>query len=134
MALVVAPVRYPLSSHSIVTLQTALDLADEHEAELTVLHVNPYHNDDRVTRMDLKRAVEREFGRLDGVRYVVRPGFLVEETILDEIIAEEADYVVIGQKQAPRWRRMVRRLLDDPDIEGYLRQELDCDIVTAAKH
>lgn len=134
MALVVAPVRYPLSSHSIVTLQTALDLADEHEAELTVLHVNPYHTDDRVTRMDLKRAVEGEFGRLDGVRYVVRPGFLVEETILDEIIAEESDYVVIGQKQAPRWRRMVRRLLDDPDIEGYLRQELDCDIVTAAKH
>jgi hypothetical protein len=25
---------------------------------------------------------------------------------------------------------MVRRLVDDPDIEAFLREELDCDVVT----
>ena len=39
--------------------------------------------------------------------------------------------VVIGKKQAGRWREMIRRLVDDPDIEHYFRNELDCDVVTA---
>jgi nucleotide-binding universal stress UspA family protein len=132
MTLVVVPVRYPLSRHSRATLQRAIEVAEEHDASLSVLHVNPYQDDERVTRTELKSAVESAFGRLDRARYVVRPGFLVEETILDEVAAEGADFVVIGRKQAGRWRRMVRRLIDDPDIEGFLREELDCEVITAS--
>ena len=69
---------------------------------------------------------------LERARYVVRSGFLVEETILDEVASEAADYVVIGGKQRSRWRRMIRRLLDDPDVEGFLRRELDCEVITAS--
>jgi nucleotide-binding universal stress UspA family protein len=132
MTLVVVPVRYPLSGHSRATLERAIDVAEEHDADLTVLHVNLYQSDDTVSRTELKSAVEAEFGWLPRARYVVRPGFLVEETILDEVAAEEADYVVIGRKQASRWRRMVRRLVDDPDIEGFLRRELDCGVITVS--
>lgn len=132
MTLVVVPVRYPLSRHSRATLERAIEVAEEHDADLTVLHVNLYQNDDNVSRTELKNAVERGFGRLPRTRYVVRPGFLVEETILDEVAEEDADYVVIGRKQAGRWRRMVRRLIDDPDIEGFLRRELDCEVITAS--
>jgi nucleotide-binding universal stress UspA family protein len=131
MTRVVVPVRYPLSDHSRQTLETAIDLAGEHDAELTVLHVNLYQNDGRVTRRELRRAVEEAFGQLSNVRYVVRSGFLVEETILDEVIGEDADYVVIGRKQASRWRRMVRSLVDDPDVESFLREKLDAQVVTA---
>jgi len=132
MTLVVVPVRYPLSRHSRATLERAIEVAREHDADLTVLHVNLYQNEERVTRAELKKAVESAFGRLERARYVVRPGFLVEETILDEVAAGDADYVVIGQKQAGRWRKMVRRLIDDPDIEGFLRRELDCEVITAS--
>ncbi|MEF8806680.1 universal stress protein [Natronomonas sp.] len=132
MTLVLVPVRYPLSEHSRATVKRAIDIAREEEAELTVLHVNLYQNDQRVTRTELKRAVEREFGRLNFARYVVRPGFLVEETILDEVAEEDADFVVIGQKQASRWRSMVRRLVDDPDVEDFLRRELECKVITAS--
>jgi nucleotide-binding universal stress UspA family protein len=132
MTLVVVPVRYPLSRHSRATLDRAIDVAAEQDADLTVLHVNLYQNDETVSRTELKNAVESVFGRLPRARYVVRPGFLVEETILDEVAAEEADYVVIGRKQASRWRQMVRRLIDDPDIEGFLRRELDCEVITAS--
>ncbi|WP_178917475.1 universal stress protein [Natronomonas gomsonensis] len=132
MTLVVVPVRYPLSEHSLATLRRAIEVADEHDAELTVLHVNLYQNDKRVTRTELKAAAERECGRIDRARYVVRSGFMVEDTILDEIAAEGADYVVIGRKQASRWRRMLRRLVDDPDIESFLRRELDCQVITAS--
>lgn len=132
MTLVVVPVRYPLSRHSRATLQRAIEVGEEHDADLTVLHVNLYQKDDNVTRTELKRAVENEFGRLPRARYVVRPGFLVEETILDEVAAESANYVVIGRKQAGRWRRMVRQLIDDPDIEGFLRRELDCEVITVS--
>ncbi|MFW6018253.1 MAG: universal stress protein [Halapricum sp.] len=132
MTRVVAPVRYPLTEHSRATLSEGIRVAREEDASLSVLHVNLYQENGRVTRTDLKEAVEDTFGYLPGTRYVVRPGFLVEETILDEIISEDADVVVIGKKQTSRWRKMIRRLLDDPNLERYLDDELDCRIVTVA--
>ena len=131
MTLVLVPVRYPLSEHSRATLSEAVSIAEERNASLTVLHVNLYQNSGHISRRDLKRAVEAAVGRFENARYLVRTGFLVEETILEEAIAEDADVVVIGEKQAGRWRRMIRRLVDDPDVERYLREELDSEVVTA---
>ncbi|MFB6172041.1 MAG: universal stress protein [Haloarculaceae archaeon] len=131
MTLVLVPVRYPLSEHSRATLTEAVRIAEERDASLAVLHVNLYQSSNRISRADLKRAVERSVGHLEDVRYVVRTGFLVEETILEEAVAEGADVVVIGAKQAGRWRRMISRLVDDPDVEHYLREGLDCEIITA---
>jgi nucleotide-binding universal stress UspA family protein len=133
MTQVVVPVRHPLTQHSKTTLARAIDIATERDARLTVLHVNQYQENGSVSRAELKEAVEAEFGRLPEARFVVRTGLLVEETLLDEIAAENADVVVIGKKQAGRWRQMIRRLVDDPDIEHYLREELDCDVVTAER-
>jgi len=132
MTQVVVPVRYPPSDHSWETLAEAIRIAAEEEATLTVLHINLYQDTTRVTRSELKQAIEEEFGPLPSARYAVRQGLLVEEAILEEAAAEDADIVVIGKKQASRWRDMVRRLVDDPDIEAFLRQELDCDVVTVS--
>jgi len=132
MTQVVVPVRYPLSEHSRATLAEAIRTAKRREADLTVLHIDLYQEPGEVTRTDLKEAVEAEFGRLPGTRYSVRSGLLVEESILEEIAAEQADTVVIGKKQASRWRAMVRRLVDDPDVEQFLRQRLDCEVVTVS--
>jgi nucleotide-binding universal stress UspA family protein len=133
MTRVVVPVRYPLTDHSEQTLAEAIRIADERDAALSVLHVNLYHRSRNVTRRDLRQAVESAFGRVPNARYVVREGFLVEETILEEVAAEAADVVVIGHKQAGRWRRMLRKLTSDPDIESYLREKLDVEIVTVGK-
>jgi nucleotide-binding universal stress UspA family protein len=133
MAHVVAPVRYPLSRQSRATLARAVQIADGEDAALTVLHVDLYQNGGQVTRGMLKSEVESEFGALANARYTVRRGLLVEESILEEIAAEEADIVVIGKKQAGRWRSMLRRLVDDPDIEQFLRSELDCRVVTVSE-
>jgi len=130
MEQVVVPVRYPLTQHSRATLSRAVEVAAERGAALTVLHVNLYQDNDRVSRRQLREAVTEAVGTLDNVRYVVRRGLLVEETILEEVAAEDADMVVIGKRQAGRWRRMIRRLTDDPDIEQFLRTELDCDVLT----
>ena len=129
---VVVPVRYPLSDYSRATLAEAVDIARERGAALTVLHVDLYQNEGKVTRRQLKDAVERAFGKLPDVRYVVRRGMLVEETILEEAAAEEADVVVIGKKQAGRWQRMISRVVDDPDIEDFLGEELDCRVLTVS--
>ena len=133
MTLVVVPVRYPLTEHSRRTLETAIAVADEHDAALSVLHVDLYQSNGRVTQADLKHAVETEFGPLDQTRYAVRTGFLVEETILDEVATEDADVVVIGRKQTSRWRRMVRRITDEPDVAQYLSDQLDCQVVAAPR-
>jgi nucleotide-binding universal stress UspA family protein len=132
MQQVVVPVRYPLSERSRATLEEAIGIAEEREAVLTVLHVNLYQDNGRVTRRQLREAVERAFGTIPNARYVVRRGLLVEETILEEVAAGDADVVVVGKRQASRWRRMMRRLTDDPDIEGYLKNELDAEVVTAS--
>ncbi|WP_159899536.1 universal stress protein [Salinirussus salinus] len=132
MQQVVVPVRYPLSDRSRATLEEAIGIAEEREAALTVLHVNLYQDNGRVTRRQLREAVERAFGTIPNARYVVRRGLLVEETILEEVAAGDADVVVVGKRQASRWRRMMRRLTDDPDIEGYLKNELDAEVVTAS--
>jgi len=137
MTLVVVPVRYPLTTHSEATLREAIRISADRGAELSVLHVDLYHDSNHVSRTELKTAVEDAFGTLDRTRYVVRRGFLVEETILEEIAAEKADIVVIGsgqasrwQRMASRWQRMVRKLLSDPDIGSYLREKLDCTVIT----
>lgn len=129
MKRVVVPVRYPLSYHSERTLKTAITTANEHDAELTILHVDLFQDAKQVTRTDLKKAVESRFGTIQNARYVVRRGFLVEETILEEIAAENADIVVIGKKQVGRLRSTINRIIGDPDIESFLRKKLDCEIV-----
>ncbi|WP_276301241.1 universal stress protein [Halorussus lipolyticus] len=133
MTRVVVPVRYPLTDHSKRTLTEAVRIADERDAALTILHVNLYHQGRHVSRAALKRAVETEVGRVEHARYVVREGFLVEETILEEVAAEEADVVVIGHKQVGRWRQMLQKLTSNPDIDGYLREKLDAEVVTVGK-
>ncbi|WP_122090307.1 universal stress protein [Halalkalicoccus subterraneus] len=130
MTRVIVPVRYPLTTRSKRTFERAMRVAEDDDADLTVLHVNLYQNGHPITRTDLKRVVESEFGRLPNVRYVVRSGFLVEETILDEIAAEDADIVVIGHRQASRWKRLIGRLTRDPDIETFLKNRLDCTVIT----
>ena len=132
MTQVVVPVRYPLSDHSRATLEEGIRIASDEEAALTVLHVNLYQNGKQVTRSQLKAAVEAEFGKLTNARYSVRKGLLVEQSILEEIAAEEADIVVIGKKQVSRWRQMVRRITNDPNIEDFLRDHLDCRVVTVS--
>lgn len=132
MTQVVVPVRYPLSDHSRATLEEGIRIASDEEAALTVLHVNLYQNGKPVTRSQLKTAVESEFGSLPNARYSVRKGLLVEQSILEEIAAEEADIVVIGKKQVSRWRQMVRRITDDPNIEDFLRDHLDCKVITVS--
>ncbi|MDZ7730457.1 MAG: universal stress protein [Natrialbaceae archaeon] len=130
MSLVVVPVRYPLNPRSRRTLEEAVALARERDAALSVLHVNLYQNGSTVTRTDLKQEVERTVGRLNNARYTVRSGFLVEEAILDEVAAEGADVVVIGERQAGRLRRILERFTDNPNIDGYLRRNLDCEVRT----
>lgn len=130
MTQVVVPVRYPLTEHSRATLAEAIDIANSEDATLTILHVNQIQKGKRVTRSQLKKAVTDEFGSLPNARYSVKQGLLVEESILEEVAAERADIVVIGKKQAGRWREMIRRIVDDPNIESFLRENLESRVVT----
>lgn len=133
MTTVLAPVRYPLSDHSRRTLAEAVDIADVEDGHLIVLHINVYQEGKRrVTRSELKRAVEREFGRMENARYLIRQGFIVEQTILETVASENPDTVVIGHKQLSRWRRAVRRLFSDPDIASFLSDRIDAELVVVS--
>jgi nucleotide-binding universal stress UspA family protein len=132
MTRVVVPVRYPLTEHSGQTLARAIEVAGDRDADLTVVHVDLFQAAQSVTRTDLQRAVEEEFGHVPRARYVVRKGSLVEETILEEIASEDADIVVIGDRQQGRFRRMLQRVFDGPEVDKFLAERLDCAIVTVS--
>ena len=56
MVRVVVPVRYPLTKHSKATLSEAVRIAGEREAEITVLNVDLYQENQRVIRSELRQA------------------------------------------------------------------------------
>lgn len=131
MTQIVVPIRYPLTASSRATLETACEVAETQEAMLSILHVNS-STGDRVSHETLKHDVETAIGPLPDARYVSRSGILIEELIIDEVQAQAADIVVIGSQQVGRIRRLLRRLLGQPDIERSLRERLDCEIILAS--
>lgn len=128
MTQVLVPVRYPLTDNSRRTLHSAIDLAEERDAELTVLHVNTSDLDRRVTRTMLQTAIERAVGELPHARYIVRYGALVEQTILEEVTDGDADVVVLGESRTGIVGRILRQVFDEPDVEAYLRDRHDGEI------
>lgn len=129
---ILVPVRYPLTKNSRSTVERALELRREAEhendaevPELVLLHVDLFQNEGDVSRNQLRREVESEFETGDA-SYVVRKGFLVEEAILDEAARQDADTIVVGRTRSGKLRRALRRLVgNDPDIEKFLRKNLD---------
>ena len=128
---ILVPVRYPLTKNSRSTVERALELKQESEhddgkgIQLVFLHVDLFQNEGNVSRKQLRREVEREFETGDA-SYVVRRGFIVEETILDEAASRGADVIVIGRTRSGKLRRALRRLVgNDPDVEEFLRENLD---------
>lgn len=129
MAHLISPIRDPLTCYSKRTLLEAFSIAQDYDADITVLHVNIYQKGRGITQNDLQDAVEAEFGHLDNTQYVVRTGFLLEETITDEIIGENADIVVMGKSHPSHWRRIFCRIFPPVDIETALNERLDCPVV-----
>lgn len=127
---VLVPVRYPLNKNNRSTLARGFELAEENDSEVVVLHVNLFQQMQDVTRADLRREVEEEFGDVAvNVSYVIREGFLIEESILEVAANVKADVIVIGRSRSGRLRRAMRRLIgNDPGIESFLRDKLDVDI------
>lgn len=129
MARLVVPVRYPLTKRSKRTLAEAFSIAHDYDADITVLHVNLYQNGHAITQADLQDAVQTEFGRVSHTEYIVRTGFLIEETIIDEVIGEDADIVVVGQRTPSWWQRILQRILCRPNVETVLQKRLDCTVI-----
>jgi nucleotide-binding universal stress UspA family protein len=131
MTLVVVPIRYPLTAQSRATLATAHEVAETHDRVLAVLYVNGSPGGRRVSHDMLKHAVETALSPLPTARYASQSGLFVEETILEEVREQEADIVVIGTQQIGRVRRLLRRILGQPDIERLLRERIECENVLA---
>jgi nucleotide-binding universal stress UspA family protein len=129
---VLVPVRFPLTETSRGTLESAVSVANERGANLTILHVNRSDLDHRVTRTMLKTAVTRAVGELPDAQFVVRQGPLVEQTILEEVAAEDVDIVVLGRKSTGIVGRLFRRVFDEPDVEAYIRERHDAEILTVS--
>ena len=122
---ILAPIRYPLTADSTRTLAHAEEIAtnaDDEQVQLFVLYVNIFQFHDDVQETEIRQAITP---LLNGVPAVVltRQGFLVEEVILDEAQQLDADYVVIGKNQSPRWRRLLSWLVgSEVELAQFLRK------------
>ncbi|MFP4175098.1 MAG: universal stress protein [Halobacteriales archaeon] len=130
---VLVPVRYPLTDNSRRTVERALEIRreEDEDVDLIILHVNLFQNERKATRRELRREIDNKFD-ISNASYTVRKGFLVEETILEEAANRGVDLIVIGRTRSGRLRKALRRLMrNDPDVENFLRQNLDVRIEVA---
>lgn len=124
---ILVPIRYPLTAQTTQTLAYAERLAhcqDGEDGRLLVLHVNMIHYNEQRRHHEIRRAIEP---LLDRTQFTVsvRRGYLVEEAILDEALAEDVDVIVIGKNQTSLWRRLGRKITgNDPAIAPFLRTHL----------
>ncbi|MFW5984482.1 MAG: universal stress protein [Halobacteria archaeon] len=130
---VLVPVRYPLTDNSRRTVERALEIRreEDEDVDLIILHVNLFQNERKATRRELRREIDNKFD-ISNASYTVRKGFLVEEAILEEAANRGVDLIVIGRTRSGRLRKALRRLMrNDPDVENFLRQNLDVRIEVA---
>lgn len=126
---ILVPIRYPLTEASSRTLTAAERLAIERApAELRVLHVNLFQNNERTKPSEILRAISSVLDEIEAT-VSTRRGFMVEEVILAEARAINADVVVVGENQKAAWRRFLSRIAGNtPDIGSFLRQNIGSEI------
>jgi hypothetical protein len=127
---ILVPIRYPLTTRSIRTLEYASQLADRCDVnELTVLHIDLLQQMRFTTPEEISEAITPVIPDQSVSVYVNR-SFLIEEAILEEAESIEADIVVLGKCQKALWRRCLNRLVgNDPDIVSFLCTHTGAEIV-----
>ncbi len=126
---ILVSVRCPLNEHSRRTLEKAIDKSKKIEdSEIIILHVNLFYLGDKVDKKDLKREIKKHFSDIDA-NYIVRDGFLVEETIFEESASQGVDMVFIGKTKRGILKRILLSLMgSEANIKKYLEQHLDIDV------
>lgn len=126
---ILVPIRYPLTDESARTLAAAGRLAQQYSpADLLVLHVNLFQSNENIQTEELTHAISSV---LDDVtaNVITRRGFFVEETILEEAVDIEADFVVVGVGQTAIWRKLIRRVIgNEPAVGSYLQANVTSDV------
>lgn len=127
---ILTPIRYPLTAESTKTLEYAGELALEHDAELYILHVNLLYHSHATTASEIETAIGAVLDEPTPT-VCVRSGFLIEEIVVEELSSLDADLIVLGKNQKPRWRRLLSRLTGNtPDITDYLRKHVQTPVET----
>jgi K+-sensing histidine kinase KdpD len=131
--MLLVPIQFPMTEDSIRTVSQAMDLANQlDDPHIYILHVNLAYRGKPVKRPELQRSVEAAVGFLPHASYHVRDAQLLEEAIIDEAKQQGVDYVIIGHSQRARWRRaLATRLNMTVDLESFLPQHLDAEVVVA---
>lgn len=125
---ILVPVRYPLNEHSKRTLKRALNISNKENDNIIILHVNLFYSGKSVKRSDLRKEVQKYFGEKD-LEYIVRDGFIIEETIFEEAASQGVDMVVIGKTKRGFLRRLLFRLIGgETNIRNYLQEHLDVEV------
>lgn len=114
-------IRYPLNDESARNLAIASRLATQQApADVLVLHVNLFQTNGNIQTEELTHAISAVLDNVEAT-VLTRRGFFVEETILTEADAVNADVIVVDADRKAMWRRVIRRLIrDEPAVGSYL--------------
>jgi len=123
---ILVPIRFPITNQNIRTVKKAKEIASN-GGYITMLHINLFQHGERVTENELRNEIEGKIGGIDA-NYMVREGFVVEESILEEIVKLKPDIVVIGKNQESKLKKIFKKFMYDIDIENFLMKKCDCDI------
>lgn len=116
---VLVSVQYPLTKTDKRAIQRGWDLVEGREdTELVIFHLDQVLNDRRISRQELRTAVESVGSDIEA-NYVVREGIVAEEAIIEIAVEYEMDRIILSPQRRKRWQRLLRGL---PGIEQDLEQ------------
>ncbi|OKY77220.1 MAG: Nucleotide-binding protein UspA family [Candidatus Methanohalarchaeum thermophilum] len=126
---ILTPIRFPIKYQNKRTLEKAMELSKEHEAELVILHVNLFQNGDTITEAELMREIRDKVGNFEA-SLVIKEGFLVEESILEEIVRVDPDLVVVGRKEKSVWNKITRKFMGTKRVDHFLKENCECEVIS----
>lgn len=123
---ILVPIRYPITDYGSRTLTAAKQLAQKHApADLLVLHVNLFQNNENIQIDEITRAIAPILNGTES-SVIIRRGFLVEEIILEEATRFDADIIVIGKNQKAVWRRVLSQLTgNELAVTSFLQENVN---------
>jgi len=131
MARILVPLRFPITDRGKKTLNKALEMSSSDETSLIIYHINLLYEDKKISRKQLKTAVETvvpEFTENKVVTYSVENSYLLDESILKKISVGRISAVIMGKSMLPRWRKFIK-FWSTYKISDEIKDAAECKVI-----
>ncbi len=130
MSKILVPLRFPITERGKKTLGKVLAVSGPEDSLLIIYHVNLLYEEERVSKKQLKTAVEKVIPEFNDkkITYSVENSYLLDESILKKISTGRIDAVIMGKSMLPRWRKFIK-FWSAHKISEEIKNAAECKVI-----